>query len=446
MESEFICEEGEVSEEEPNVLGAQVLRQASAILRAGPICDECLGRAFARLGHGLSNGERGRALRTVARLLGIGERGGACWVCEDLFARVDDWARRAASLAEGIEYETYLVGVKVTPRLSEAEHLFKERFPTGLTEPLKHAFNREVGKAFEKETRRGTLALESPHLWFTANLAENGLSLRVLPLTIYGRYRKLVRGIPQTHWPCGRCRGRGCPACGETGRQYPESVEELIAPPFLEAAGASGARLHGAGREDIDARMLGSGRPFVLELVSPRSRRLDVASLERVANASALGKVEVAGLRLVSGEMVARIKEAEAQKTYRALVRFGEGVTTAGLRDALGGLVGRIEQRTPRRVAHRRADLVRGRRVLEATGGLLTPERANLTLRCDGGLYIKELVSGDEGRTRPSLASLLGVAAQVIELDVVDVASGAFPDGPNGGFGQPEAPRVQFGR
>ncbi len=204
-------------------------------------------------------------------------------------------------------------------------------------------------------------------------------------------------------------------------------MEELIAGPFLEAAWASGARLHGAGREDIDARMLGSGRPFVLELVSPRSRRLALASLERVANASALGKVEVAGLRFVSGEMVARIKEAEAEKVYRALVGFGEGVTTAGLREALGGLLGLIEQRTPRRVAHRRADLVRGRRVLEATGGLLTPERANLTLRCDGGLYIKELVSGDEGRTRPSLAALLGVAARVVELDVVDVTSGVFP-------------------
>jgi len=39
----------------------------------------------------------------------------------------------------------------------------------------------------------------------------------------------------------------------------------------------------------------------------------------------------------------------------------------------------------------------------------------------EGGLYIKELISGDEGRTEPSLAGLLGVGAEVTALDVVAV-------------------------
>jgi tRNA pseudouridine synthase 10 len=44
-------------------------------------------------------------------------------------------------------------------------------------------------------------------------------------------------------------------------------------------------------------------------------------------------------------------------------------------------------------------------------------------IRCDGGLYIKELVSGDGGRTKPNLSELLGteVEAEVKELDVMDV-------------------------
>ena len=48
------------------------------------------------------------------------------------------------------------------------------------------------------------------------------------------------------------------------------SVEEIIAnavKPFFEA---DNAQLHGSGREDIDVRMLGRGRPFVLELVNPK--------------------------------------------------------------------------------------------------------------------------------------------------------------------------------
>jgi tRNA U54 and U55 pseudouridine synthase Pus10 len=34
---------------------------------------------------------------------------------------------------------------------------------------------------------------------------------------------------------------------------------------------------------------------------------------------------------------------------------------------------------------------------------------------------VKELVSSDGGRTKPSLADALGVGAKVIELDVINV-------------------------
>jgi tRNA pseudouridine synthase 10 len=37
----------------------------------------------------------------------------------------------------------------------------------------------------------------------------------------------------------------------------------------------------------------------------------------------------------------------------------------------------------------------------------------------EAGLYIKELVSGDSGRTQPSLAQILGRTARVVSLDVV---------------------------
>jgi tRNA pseudouridine synthase 10 len=44
-----------------------------------------------------------------------------------------------------------------------------------------------------------------------------------------------------------------------------------------------------------------------------------------------------------------------------------------------------------------------------------------MIVRCQGGLYVKELVSGDEGRTVPSVSSLLGTAAKTLKLDVLKV-------------------------
>jgi tRNA pseudouridine synthase 10 len=60
-------------------------------------------------------------------------------------------------------------------------------------------------------------------------------------------------------------------------------------------------------------------------------------------------------------------------------------------------------------------------------GELVDPRHATVEVHGEGGLYIKELVSGDEGRTEPSLADLLGVGAEVTALDVVAVEGESEP-------------------
>jgi tRNA pseudouridine synthase 10 len=51
----------------------------------------------------------------------------------------------------------------------------------------------------------------------------------------------------------------------------------------------------------------------------------------------------------------------------------------------------------------------------------VSPKLAELQIRCQGGLYVKELVSGDEGRTVPSVSQLLGNRAKPLKLDVLNV-------------------------
>lgn len=42
-------------------------------------------------------------------------------------------------------------------------------------------------------------------------------------------------------------------------------------------------------------------------------------------------------------------------------------------------------------------------------------------LHTEAGTYIKEFVHGDLGRNQPSLASILGCEADIMELDVLEV-------------------------
>ncbi|GAA0663943.1 tRNA pseudouridine(54/55) synthase Pus10 [Natronoarchaeum mannanilyticum] len=418
--------------------------RARALLSSGPICDACLGRPFADRSFGLTNAERGRALRTTVALEDDepyeSTEPAECWVCEGHCGDYDEWAERVVEAAEGVEFSTYQVGTRVPPLIEENDVLLREE--AGMDEEagelFKSAFNREVGKRVGRLTG-AEVDFDRPDVLSLLNLEREGdVEFQVNPAFVYGRYRKLERDIPQTEWPCRECGGSGkqlapdgeeaCDHCGGSGYLYDDSVEGYVAPHVKDAMDGDEAVFHGAGREDVDALMLGTGRPFVVEVKEPRRRDPNTKELEAAINDAADGAAEVEGLRLATHEMVERVKEHDASKTYRMDVEFGEPVTEAALVEALDELEGTtVDQHTPQRVDHRRASLTRTRDVYEIEGELDDDRRGTLELHGEGGLYVKELVSGDEGRTEPSLAGLLGVDAEVTALDVIAVEGESEP-------------------
>ena len=241
-----------------------------------------------------------------------------------------------------------------------------------------------------------------------------------------GRYTKHRRDIPQTHWPCRRCQGRGCWECNDTGVTYSESVEDAIGDAAQPLFGATGFSFHGAGREDIDALMLGTGRPFILELKDPRRRTVDLADLERRVNSgTTVSGVAIRDLRPAAAEEVAEIKEGEYGKEYLAHVLATTPMERSHVEAVAEQLAGAmLDQRTPDRVAHRRADLIRKRRLHKVTLETMPDSpglRFSLRVHAESGTYIKEMVSGDDGRTVPSFSGLAGVPAKVEFLDVVAI-------------------------
>jgi tRNA pseudouridine synthase 10 len=412
-------------------ISANELEIARKITREGPICDHCLGRQFAKISHGLSNEQRGTILKDALRASGeeLGE--GKCWVCNGLFEQLEGWVSKAREELKGYEFDSFLVGTKVSGLLLQNEELLWEIAGASYAEPLKAELNREVGKRLEHETGK-VVEFETPDLVVILNLWTEMVELQVKPVFIYGRYRKLTRGISQTRWFCRECGGKGCKRCNFTGMMYPESVEGLISGPLLEEFNGEDLVLHGCGREDIDARMLGSGRPFVVEIKEPRRRNVDLQRAAEQVNEANREKVEVRELQYVGREMVAKLKDAQMDKLYRVEVEFQSPVREPDVKTALDRLSGSlIEQRTPTRVLHRRADLLRTRKLYTARLVSFDRQHAVIELTCSAGLYIKELISGDAGRTKPSLSELLGVQAEVKALDVLDVAVGIPMDDPD---------------
>jgi tRNA pseudouridine synthase 10 len=398
--------------------------QVKAILGYGETCDHCLGRFFGKRSHGLSNDERGRGLKIALALAEnqpFTEFTGTCWVCGNFFDTVPLWADRVFTAVQGLEFSTFLIGCRVPPLIAENEEMVWSDLALRDPEPFKSEVNREVGKAVSARTGK-VVDFKKPEVVIILDVSSGTVEVQVNSVFFYGRYQKFERGIPQTHWDCRACRGKGCEKCNFTGAQYLDSVEELIGRPVIEMFDAENAVLHGAGREDIDARMVGSGRPFILEAVAPKKRSVDLAALEAEINQAAEGRVSVAIKRWTDRAEVETLKSNKAHKKYRILVEVDGELSADEFAQALESLKGvTIHQRTPERVAHRRADKIRERKVLDIGLAGEQDGRFIVDVLGEAGLYIKELISGDSGRTVPSLTEILKRTARVKCLDVTQV-------------------------
>ncbi len=417
-----------------------VLEKSKLLMKDGYICDHCIGRQFAQLTKGTTNTLRGKSIRDVFAFsadAGIGQnidpvnfypynfRNAAykkmktapvCRMCNNFFETLDEIAGSAFDKLSGFEYSSFVVGTRISGDLARREEELWESMGTDYCEPIKAEINREIGKILEKKTGKKA-DFENPGITILVDTENKKIEIHPSQVWIYGLYQKLVRGMPQTKWPCRHCSGEGCKNCNDKGKMYTTSVEEIIAKPLLKAAKAQGSSFHGAGREDIDARCLG-WRPFVMELVTPVKRNLNLGMLQKEINKS--GKVKAKLIKFCNKDTARRIKAARLTKTYRIVVNFKKTATKGDIKKILG-IKDLVKQRTPQRVSHRRADLVRERRILGISGRLLSPKSAEFVIKTEAGMYIKELITGDNGRTDPSFSGILNNEAVVKALDVIDI-------------------------
>lgn len=370
------------------------LKKAAERLSEKQLCLNCLGRNFAQISTGLSNKKRGELILKFLKKPETENK--TCVVCGNIFQKLPEYADKAIKQLSGVEFRTFLVGSKLPERIIKKEELIWEEFGIDFVESLKSEINREFGKIIEKKTGK-KFNPDNPDVNILLNLKTGRTEFRINSVFIYGVYKKLIRGIPQTKW-----------------NKYKTSIENIIAKPFMKASKGSAHSLHCSGREDIDARCL-DYRPFVLEIKEPKKRTFQLTKLrEEIIKTK---KIYVSKLSYSNKNKVREIKRSRNDKTYRVIIQLEKQAEHV---EKLRTLVGLINQKTPSRVLHRRADLMRKRRVKSIKWKKITSKKLRLDIRGESGLYIKELVTGDKGRTKPSVAEILG-PAKVISLDVIKI-------------------------
>ena len=204
-----------------------------------------------------------------------------CALCKGIFLGVDEIGQKIIGTIKSLggDIRTFAVGTRMPKDIESFEERLWENIDITKAQCIKGELNREVGKYVEKNSKFSFST--DPDIRLTIDPIGRNIEHRLSNTYFYGRYNKLKRFVRQTKKK-------------ETAE---ESVEAFIETPLLKLTGGRKATLHGAGREDIDALMVGSGRPFVIEVVEPKFRRLSAKKVEREINKSANGAIRISGLK-----------------------------------------------------------------------------------------------------------------------------------------------------
>ncbi|KAI1312623.1 putative tRNA pseudouridine synthase Pus10 [Mortierella claussenii] len=243
-------------------------------------------------------------------------------------------------------------------------------------------------------------------------------SIEMMRESVYvgGRYLKYTRDVSQTPWAIG------------TTVLAELSVSGIVCDTIKNAFKADDFKFTTAGREDANVRMLGNGRPFYMELINPRIPsvpRSTIKGLELQINTIMPEKVQIRNLAAISVDDTKVIKDGEETKTksYSALCWTSNPVDQVMI-DAINAYTSKsfyVEQQTPIRVLQRRAQMIRKKQIHSLKAFPLEGHFLVVHLHTEAGTYIKEFVHGDLGRNQPSLASIVGCEADIMELDVLEV-------------------------
>ncbi|KAF3793202.1 putative tRNA pseudouridine synthase [Nymphaea thermarum] len=175
----------------------------------------------------------------------------------------------------------------------------------------------------------------------------------ILPTASKSLLQEYTRNVSQTRWII------------DDERMGEASVEELIGKVIISKLGAESFKFHAAGREDIDVRMLGSGRPFLVEVTNACTVPScdDIREIVHLINNEERRLIGVKNVKIVGKEAwdLMREGEAEKQKQYAALVWISRPLTDQDLEYISNVKDLEVSQRTPIRVLHRRSPLERKR-------------------------------------------------------------------------------------
>ncbi len=257
---------------EKNTGIVQTISKAKQIIKEFDLCEDCLGRLFAKTLSLTSHKLLGKRIYKVLNV----KPASKCYICKNILSNLESYMDKMFEIEKKYQYSTFLVGGKLQPSITDKDDIIRSKFGLRGIDSVKTDITKQIGKKFAKKTRK-KIDHRLPDLTFTIDFKNNYCDVSVRPLIFYGRYQKKIRGIPQKQTRCHSCQGRGCFSCKFHGISEFNSVEGKLSEFLFHKFGGTQAKITWIGGEDKTSLVLGNGRPFFVKLLNPNKRKLSLA-------------------------------------------------------------------------------------------------------------------------------------------------------------------------
>jgi tRNA pseudouridine synthase 10 len=365
---------------------------------------------------------------TGSQIASLLEDRNECNICNGLMHETHSIIQRIReTLSNDFHFDTFLIGATLPTNLFEKEDQIRARFKIRGRENIKSQLIKNLRKKFSEATKK---QIDFLHPDLTINLQfrkDTGLDIdiKMRPLIILGRYIKKNRGIPQR----SGCEHNNPNKINVQREAYPlvniapqrasaictledTSIQSLISKEILRITKGEGLKFSWIGSEDENSLVLGSGRPFFVQIRNPKIIHLN----DRRLNFPRYGL-------LVSFEQIFdKLPEqpiqfiAKTKIVIRASRHVGkeEALKIKSLADSV--VIFRNQKKKFKSSEKRiySLDIVK-----------ISNEIFELHVVADGGLAIKQFVEGRE-YTSPNISTAANLQCECLLFDILDVCIKAY--------------------
>jgi tRNA pseudouridine synthase 10 len=326
------------------------------------------------------------------------------------------------TLNDDYQFDTFLIGATLPANLFEKEDQIRARFKIRGRENIKSQLIRDLRKKFSEVTKK-RIDILHPDLTINLQFQKNTsleINTKMRPLIMLGRYIKKNRGIPQRS---GGEYNSGNEVCiqskpyhivSQTPRQASvirtledASIQSIISKEILRITKGEALKFSWIGSEDENSLVLGSGRPFFVQIRNPKTIHLNQKTL----------RFQEYGLFVNIEEFFERLPEQPVQfiaKT-RIVIQASRQIGKEGglkIKSLANSIVVFQNQKNKSRSSAKRIysiDIVK-----------INNKIFELDVIADGGLAIKQFVEGRE-YISPNISAVANLQCKCLLFDILDI-------------------------